>query len=78
MQGEKESLAYQLFQQKQHQPAAFKRKKKNQINTYFINNNYKAKQLSSLMIESLHLKREKKVTKTPKDVTKGGYPGKEQ
>ena len=29
------------------------------------------------MNESLHLKREKKVTKTPKDVTKGGYPGKE-
>ena len=29
------------------------------------------------MNESLYLKREKKVTKTPIDVTKGGYLGKE-
>ena len=78
MLGEKESQAYQLFQQTQNQPATLKKKKKkNQINTYFINDNYKAQQLISPMNESLHLKREKKVTKTPRDVTKGGYLGKE-
>ena len=59
MLGEKESQAYQLFQQKQHQLATLNKKfLKNQINIYFINNNYKAQQLSSPMNESLHLKRE--------------------
>ena len=63
MQGGKESWAYQLFQQQQHQPAALKQKqnKKNQIksNTYFINNNYKVQLLDFPMNDPLHLEKER-------------------
>ena len=55
MQGGKESWAYQLFQQRQHQPAALKKKS----NTYFINNNYKVQLLDFPMNDPLHLEKER-------------------
>ena len=57
MQGGKESWAYQLFQQWQHQPPALKKKKKS--NTYFINNNYKVQVLDFPMNDPLHLEKER-------------------
>ena len=60
MQGWKESWAYQLFQHRQHQPAALKQKqKKIKSNTYFINNNYKVQLLDFPMNDPLHLEKER-------------------
>ena len=86
LQGEKGSLSYQLLQQQQG-AICIKIKK---INNFFINNNYKAQQLNFLIIYLNHNKylsnnsmnellnlekeRQKRVTKVPKDVTKGGIP----